>query len=234
MKPASKAITSPRKRINWKECAGLKFGRLTCTGETIRIPGKLMLRAKCLCLCGKELITAIGNLTSGDTKSCGCQNHDSVVARNTKHGHNVRGKRTKLYRAYVHMVERCHSPTRGEKNYQGRGITVCDRWRSGENGTQGFVLFCQDMGEPPSKKHTIERINNDGNYEPSNCIWATRLVQNNNKRSNRRIKFKGEIKTLQQWSNFFGVKSATASNRLKLGWSFEKAFKPIAKKVAQK
>ena len=171
--------------------------------------------------------TSIGNLTSGHTKSCGCQKHDSTVARNTKHGHNVRGKRSKLYRTYVHMVERCHSETCGEKNYKGRGIAVCDRWRYGEGGIQGFVLFTQNMGEPPSKKHTIERQNNDGNYTPTNCIWATRLAQNSNKRSNRWIEHVGQRRTLAQWARLLDVDAMTISNRLARGLSTAEALRPI-------
>ena len=226
MKTASDELPPLRKRINWKDSAGMKFGRLTCTGECFYQKGR-MLRVRCICSCGKELITSIGNLTSNDTKSCGCQNLDSLIARNTKHGHNVRGKRTKLYRTYVHMMERCHSETRGEKNYKGRGITVCDRWRYGEDGIQGFVLFSQDMGEPPSKHHTIERQDNEGNYTPSNCAWATRLVQNSNKRSNRWIEHRGHRRTLAQWARITGLCDATISNRLARGLSVFEALRPI-------
>jgi len=217
MKTASNELPSPRKRINWKDSAGMKFGRLTCTGETYKNSGQMMLRVWCICSCGKRIHTSIGNLVRKHTKSCGCQKHDSTVARNTKHGHSVRGKRSKLYRTYVHMLERCHSETRGENNYKGRGIKVCDRWRYGENGVQGFVLFTQDMGEPPSKRHTIERQDNNGNYTPKNCIWATRMVQNSNKRSNRWIEYEGQKKTMAQWARATGLCDATISNRIKRG-----------------
>ena len=227
MKTAADPLPSPRKRINWKDSADMRFGRLTCTGETFKIPGRQMLRVWCACSCGKRMETTIGNLTSGDTKSCGCQSHDSTVARNSKHGHNIRGKRTKLYRTYVHMMERCHSETRGEKHYKGRGITVCDRWRYGENGVQGFVLFTQDMGEPPSKKHSIERQDNNGNYAPTNCIWATRMVQNSNKRSNRWLEHDGRKLTMAQWSRATGVNATTICARLAKGWSVAEALRPV-------
>lgn len=227
MKTASAEIPSPRKRINWKESAGMKFGRLTCTGETFRNPGQQMLRTWCMCSCGQKTQTSIGNLVRGHTKSCGCQKRDSTIARNTKHGHNVRGKRSKLYRTYVHMMERCHSETRGEENYKGRGISVCDRWRYGENGVQGFVLFTQDMGEPPSRHHTIERQDNEGNYTPTNCIWATRMVQNSNKRSNRWLEHAGQRHTLSQWARKVGLDPQTISNRLARGLDLGEALQPL-------
>jgi hypothetical protein len=95
------------------------------------------------------------------------------------HGHAERGNKSRTYNSWSAMLQRCHDPKhRSYKNYGGRGITVCQRWR------ESFEAFLADMGEPP-EKHTLDRIDNDGNYEPSNCRWATRLMQSRNMRPRR-------------------------------------------------
>ena len=126
----------------------------------------------CKCDCGETISVAACDVASGHTKSCGCFNQESRVKNNTKHGYN----RTPTYVSWSNMIARCSNPKRLEyKNYGGRGISVCDRWLSFEN----FVL---DMGEKPNLR-TLDRINNDGNYEPSNCRWATASEQRRNQRT---------------------------------------------------
>jgi hypothetical protein len=120
---------------------------------------------------------------------------------------------TKEYRAWSHMLSRCTNPT--DKSYQyygGRGISVCDRWIS-------FKNFFEDMGKSPSVAHSIDRVDNDGNYVPENCRWATVKEQRRNKRDNRILVIDGERKTLAEWAEKFGVLYKTAHNRLRMGWS---------------
>lgn len=118
------------------------------------------------------------------------------------------------------MIGRCRNKRQREFNsYGARGITVCDRWQ----GPEGFANFFADMGPRPSEGHSIDRINNDGNYEPGNCRWATRTEQNNNSRHNRRFTIRGETLTLREWSKRNGICEGTISNRLKRGWSPERA-----------
>jgi hypothetical protein len=114
------------------------------------------------------------------------------------------------------MINRCHRPTTsGYHKYGARGIVVCERWHT-------FVNFLADMGEPPEGM-SIERKNNDGNYEPSNCRWATAIEQANNKTTSRFIENHGRRMTLSQWARETGIKEATIDMRLRKGWSPEKA-----------
>ena len=125
----------------------------------------------CRCDCGKEIIINKANVKNGHTKSCGCYNSELATERWETHG--MTG--TKVHRTWCQMRRRCLD--KNSKNYfryGGRGIKICDRW------LESFENFYADMGEPPSIKHSIDRINNNGNYEPSNCRWATNKQQNRN------------------------------------------------------
>lgn len=131
----------------------------------------------------------------------------------TKHGMS----NSREYRSWSAMLERCGSPKCDSyENYGGRGITVCERWRSFEN-------FYADMGPRPSAKHSIDRINNDGHYEPSNCRWATRAEQNNNMRTCRPLEWRGRIVPREQLAAEYGLDRRCLDKRLKKGMSLEEA-----------
>lgn len=138
-----------------------------------------------------------------------------------KHGCSRRGRQTKAWFAWRSMRTRCRDPKcKAYHLYGGRGITVCDRWV----GESGFANFLTDMGEPPSKLHSIDRFpDKNGNYEPGNCRWATRTEQGNNTRRNIMMTFQGRTQTMTQWANEIGVKPNTLLKRLRSGWSHEKA-----------
>lgn len=132
--------------------------------------------------------------------------------RNYRHGL----AKTPTHNAWRFMRARCENPNRPEyPNYGGRGIKVCERWQTFEN-------FLADMGEMPEGL-TLDRINNDGNYEPENCRWATYREQMQNKRSNVLLEFMGQRKTARQWSETLGLPYRTIRTRISRGWTVERA-----------
>ena len=163
------------------ELEGLRFGSLVVLreAESVREPcGSLKRRYLCKCDCGNEKIVRARLLRKGTTTSCGCFHLRVVTEENLKHGHNRRAGPTRTYNTWCSMVQRClneHNPR--YKYYGARGIAICDRWQ----GEHGFENFLADMGERPEGK-SIDRINNDGNYEPGNCRWATQKEQVRNQR----------------------------------------------------
>lgn len=121
------------------------------------------------------------------------------------------------YTSWAEMKRRCKSSNRKEsKNYKGRNITVCERW------INNYPNFLEDMGKKPTPKHTLDRIDNDGDYSPENCRWATYKQQNNNRQTNHLITYKGKTKTIQQWCDILNIPDTTFHNRLRRGWSIEK------------
>lgn len=171
----------------------------------------------CQCDCGREKSILSNGLTSGVTKGCGCLNRRLSCRSFVSDGH--RGSKTAEYACWEGILNRCLDP--GSTNYPrygGKGIEVCERWKSFEN-------FLADMGPKPSPSHSIDRFpDRNGNYEPGNCRWATRIEQGRNTSRNRRLVFRGEEKTLAEWAEITGIKRATIGARIdSYGWSVEKA-----------
>lgn len=167
----------------------------------------------CRCDCGNEVEVRSARLSSGNTRSCGCLRTERRINQLSKHG----GYGTPTYQSWRRMKERCLNPENGSyPRYGGRGVTVCERWMS-------FKNFLADMGERP-KGMTLERRDNDGNYEPDNCVWATPKQQARNRSDNRVITFQGETMILSDWADRTGISFGTLSGRLnKQHWSIERA-----------
>lgn len=221
------------------------FGCLTVIGIGERSPSghKQWI---CRCSCGAEKPYRKWLLVSGEVRSCGCKSSEhysqtfyakeaagirriaprgwalgerseehrkKLAEANKKHG--MKGQR--VYTIWCQMLGRCFNEKNGSfKRYGGRGISVCERWLEFQN-------FLADMGHPPSDIHSIERINNNGNYEPGNCKWATDIEQSNNRRSNKYLEYQGELYTASQLARKLNVNAKSLQQRLRRGKSVEEA-----------
>jgi len=194
------------------DLTGQTFGRLTAVRRA-EFP-KQPTRWECECSCGTRKLIRADCLRRGVTVSCGCWNREQKI----KHGAAFVGKKKPEYRIWKGMVGRCTSPgTTGYKDYGGRGIDVCAEWR------ESFQAFFDHVGKRPSSKHSLDRIDNNGNYEPGNVRWATPIEQARNKRTARFITHNGITKTLPEWAEDIGIMPATLRCRLKHGWPVERA-----------
>lgn len=187
---------------------GEKFGRLMVERFVWKTTkGK---HYQCLCECGQRTIVRADSLISGHTKACGCLRKDQLIT----HGRCY----TPEHKIWRDMKQRCYNPKEpAYKDYGARGITVCVRWHN------SYLAFLEDMGSRP-KGLTLERKDNDGNYEPSNCKWETRSENNRNKRTNHIIEYGGKKQCVTAWAEERGIKTQSLFNRLnRHGWSIERA-----------
>lgn len=189
--------------------AGQRYGNLVITklhSRYARANGSSYYTWECLCDCGKTTIAITDNLVRGKTKSCGCQgSRNTIGVRTLTHGLS----NTREYSVWGSMKKRCFNPNATHyKDYGGRGITVCDRWKD------SFENFLKDMGKCPDGM-TLDRIDNNGNYDPSNCRWTTQLVQARNSRHNRRFIVNGAVNTVSQLVKVLNTPRETIRRKLK-------------------
>jgi hypothetical protein len=207
---------------NKVDLVGQRFNRLLVIAETGRTPAKQTLWL-CRCECGETTSTTTTKLRSGHSKSCGCLKAEAMSIMARRDGMHV-GGRHRMFDSYAGMVARCTNENdEFFANYGGRGITICERWRHGEGGKTGFHLFVKDMGPRPSARHSIDRKNNDGNYEPDNCRWATKKQQARNRRSNHLVECDGEPVALSEYCERKGLRFVLINQRIGRGWSLERA-----------
>lgn len=186
------------------DLTGQTFGMLTVLARADNSKHDRVMW-QCKCACGEIRVVRGGHLRRGISKSCGCTRF--------KHGCARSGRQTPEYRAWSNMRNRCANPKHADyASYGGRGISVCDRWRD------SFKDFLSDMGPRPDD-HSLDRINNDGDYEPGNSKWSTVMEQNNNTRANRWLTVNGERLTATDWSRRLGGPETMVHNRLRVGWS---------------
>lgn len=190
---------------------GTRFGKLRVL-EVSHKGNDRRYYYKCICDCGNIVIVRSNSLTSGNTKSCGC----ARFGINKKHGM----KNTRIYRIWSNMKDRCLNPNNNAfERYGSRGVGICKEWQD------DFINFYNWAMESGYKDDlTIDRIDNNRGYEPCNCRWATPKQQSDNKRNNILINIDGEIKDLQEWCDFYGIKRSTVNTRVRVcGWDYKTA-----------
>lgn len=214
-------ITSPKV----KDWTGRVFGRLMVLGFA-GPDHRWRSQWVCRCECGNVVTIKASYLKHGDTQSCGCLHSEMTANRNRKHGLSDMPE----YPIYKGIIARCENQNLTcYKNYGGRGIVVCEHWR------QDFANFLHDIGRRPTKRHSVDRIDNDGNYScghceqclregwTANCRWATRREQANNTRFNRVLEYDGKTMTMSIWARQMGLTPDQVQSRLSRGWTVERA-----------
>lgn len=204
-----------------KDLTGQRLGKWLVLGFSEYSQGRTYWSV--ICDCGNKFIREGASLRGGRSKSCGCDRAARRAEMN-RAGRPPKAERDNMrrsptYKSWLSMRARCNNPGSGNwAEYGGKGIKMCDRWLSYEN-------FLTDMGERPPG-HSIDRIDNDGDYTPENCRWATQRQQNRNQRRNRLITHQGATKCLAEWAEESGVAQQLLRSRLERGWTFERAMRP--------
>ncbi len=203
---------------NFVDLTGQRFGRLVVISRVENRNHNS--RWLCQCECCNTTIVQYGNLTKGSTSSCGCLQRE--ITGNLLRTHGM--TKSKIYRVWCAIKDRClNSNTTSYRHYGGRGITMCDRWAN------SFEEFWQDMGSSYQHGLMIERIDNNGNYEPVNCRWATPIEQARNKRNNLIVDSPLGRMTMAELAERSGIKYNTLQTRLYAGWSAEALLRPPRK-----
>lgn len=210
--------TGRRRRSDFKDLTGMQFGRWLVLDYSHAARNSASMW-RCRCVCGREKRVSTASLTRGISTSCGCYQAEWAASNVRTHGE---GKPMSAeYRIWASMIGRCGNPNNDHyERYGGRGIQVCDKWRT------SYTDFLADMGRKPTSEHSIERRDNDKGYSPSNCYWATRIEQANNKRNNLFVTIAGETKTAAQWARQSGLSSTTIRRRMRLGMIGEAIIAP--------
>lgn len=209
---------------NFKDLTGKRFYRLYVIKrvENNKYGNSMWL---CQCDCGNQVSVRGDSLTKGNTKSCGCLNREKVIERSKTHGKT----NTKTYMEWAGMKSRCYNPNNKQySDWGGRGITVCDSWR---DSFETFYEYVSKLPHFDEQGYSLNRIDNNGNYEPNNVEWADSVTQANNKRNNHLITYNGKTQSLSQWAVECGIKHSTLDRRINVyGWSTDKALTTPVKK----
>lgn len=201
---------------NVKDITGVRSGRLVVIGYAGVYERNKASLWECRCDCGETRVKRSTDIVSGAAKSCGCLRRESSGAackRRAKYDTGGLGG-TPEYHVWWNMLKRCYDPSVDSySRYGGRGISVCDRWR------KSCVNFVADMGRRPSAKHQLDRKDNNGNYEPGNCRWATLKQQGRNQSTNVHLEYQGQRLCISEWSERTGISERAIAFRRKAGWA---------------
>jgi len=202
-----------------RDLKGQRFGRLVALYDIRRRDSSGGVVWHCRCDCGNEVNVVRHHLISGNTTSCGCYRREYVAEAKTTHGMTRHGKQHPIYRTWRTILQRCENPNvYNYRNYGGRGITVCAEWHN-------FIPFRDwALASGWEKGLSIDRIDNNGDYEPSNCRWVTQKENNRNKRSNRLITFNSKTQTMAEWAEELSISYYALKHRINdLHWPIERA-----------
>lgn len=220
--PRSKSCFS-RKRIDLR---GKMFGRWEVVGDPVKGTANALWWL-CRCVCGVERRVKGQSLRDGVSVSCGCYQREGAAKQAIRIGKANRTHgmtNSSEWNAWARMKQRCYDPkTPGFERYGGRGVKMCERWQNFEN-------FFADMGEKPTPEHSIDRIDNDGDYEPSNCRWATCQQQQRNRRDNIVVTHDGKTQCVSAWAEEYGICHHVLGMRLRRGWDMIRALSQPVKR----
>lgn len=196
----------------FKDLVGQRFGKLTVMSRSVFVGNgkKPVTYWDCKCDCDQTTRVRSALLLNGNTKSCGC------LARTTRFKTKHSKSFSHEYRAWCGMKKRCSNADGSYHTYSQNGIKVCDEW------IDSFETFYKDMGDAPSSKHTIDRIDNLKGYYKENCRWATSKEQNRNYSQNRLITYNGETMCVTEWAEKLSIPRHRIYQRLSMGWSTER------------
>lgn len=212
-------------RFTVEEKIGTRYGRLIILRKADDVLWGTRVGWVCKCDCGEEIVVSGKHLRSGHTQSCGCFCKDQARNAMCTHGQS----KTRLYSTWAGMIARCTEGNKTRyKNYEGRGIKVCDAWLS-------FEVFYEWALSSGYEEHLIiDRIDNDGNYCPENCRWVTYEKSANNRRYVKLVEYKGQIKTLSEWAKALNMNVYTLRGRYYAGWTPERMLTTPIKKHKEK
>ena len=201
------------------DLTGKRFGKLEILEPAYK--DKYGWKWRCKCDCGNEVILYGRAMLSGGTRSCGCLNKIAVSEARTTHHKS----KNRLYPIWAAIKQRCLNPHSSVYEYYGgRGIEMCSEWRDSFEAFYEWAIANGYDENAPRGECTIDRIDVNGNYEPSNCRWVNIIAQANNMRTQRLITWNGKTMGLSAWARELGIKRSTLNSRLECGWSLEKAF----------
>ena len=213
-----------------KDLTGQRFGKLVAL-EPIGQDKHKNVIWRCKCDCGRVHETVSRSLVNGAAKSCGC--YKGGKFRNKQGEEHHGGSNERLYRVWGGMLNRCYDPNRKEyKNYGGRGIEVCDEWKESYSAFRSWALANGYDPKLSGIECSIDRIDVNGNYEPSNCRWIPMSEQVANTRTTIHLDYRGHSITLREASRISGIDSKTIWGRIKRGWTVEKAIEQPARRLS--
>lgn len=213
------------KNVRFLDITGHRYGMLLVIGYRGKAGTHQLW--ECKCDCGGTTVCRSNNLRTGHSKACGCLQPVNGAAALRTHGQSGVGEErqpTPEYACWLRMKSRCLNPkNKSYARYGGRGIKICERWLEGEDGLGAYECFFADMGNRPSSLHSIERRDYNGDYEPSNCEWATQTRQQRNRCDTVRVTVGDKVLALADACELLKVKYNRVRDRMQRGWSFQRA-----------